>query len=50
MTEDKKPTVIKKSIDRPFYGSTEQPMRESISAPTPPSMVSGKPRPKPTDE
>lgn len=45
---DKKPKSIDKSIERPFFGSQEKPMHESVSAPTNTnsSITTGKPRPK----
>lgn len=48
---DKKPKPVEKAIERPFYGSQEKPMHESVSAPTNSStgIKTGKPRPTSND-
>ena len=50
MAEDQ-PKKVTKSIQRPFYGSQEKPLHESVSAPTNVSsgIKTGKPRPPSND-
>ena len=48
---DKKSKPVEKSVERPFYGSQEKPVHESVSAPTNSGsgIKTGKPRPPSND-
>jgi len=43
--ENEKSGEVKKAVERPFYGSQEQPARESAGAPANQGPTKGKPRP-----